>query len=69
MEEDIGKGDIFIADYTDNGKTLFKRENLSRSPYIPSLLPSIASDKNEHVYVVWEEGEPGNRHIYFISYP
>lgn len=68
VEEDIGNGDIFITTYTDNGKTFLQRENLSRSQNIPSVLPSVATDGKDHVYVVWEEGEPGNRHIYFISY-
>lgn len=68
VEEDTGSGDIFAATYADNGKTLVKRENLSGSPGVPSLLPSVAADGTDHVYVVWEEGDPGNRHIYFIRF-
>lgn len=62
-----GHQDIFLSVSDNYGKTFSSPKNLSNSP-APSLSPAIATDTKKFIYVAWEEGEEGNRDIYFLKY-
>lgn len=64
VEDEIGGGDIYFSGSADNGKNFSSPRNLSNSSS-PSLIPSIASDKNSYIYVSWAEGTGEHREIYF----
>lgn len=65
VEEAIGGGDIFFAGSVDNGDSFSAPKNLSNSAS-PSLMPSIAADGKKNIFVVWAEGNEGERDIYFL---
>lgn len=65
VEGNIGGGDIFFSGSTDNGASFSAPKNLSNSAS-PSLMPSIAADGKKNIFVVWAEGNEGERDIYFL---
>ena len=56
--------EIFYKKSTDNGTTW---TGLTRMTWNSgdSWLPSVAADSNTGIHVVWDDGTPGNREIYY----
>ena len=57
--------DIYISHSSDGGATWTDPQNLSNSTE-SSFAPSIDIDSNGKIYIVWDEGDISNKHIYFV---